>query len=99
MMVDYDEKQVPKSACYSLVQIISAAVLASNTIAAPLSIAEATQAIDNAYPMKDRQQEMLYDGSYEGLAEPFSRKRAPSKGVHLENEMIETVHDLYDLEG
>jgi hypothetical protein len=49
--------------------------------------------------MKDRQQEMLYDGSYEGLAEPFSRKRAPSKGVHLENEMIETVHDLYDLEG
>lgn len=92
-----DNKLIPKSACYSLVQIIAATAVASLQTDAPLSIEEATDVLCLAYPMKDRQQEMLYDGCFKGLAEPFSRTRAPSTGVGLDHEMICTVQDLYDI--
>jgi hypothetical protein len=92
-----DVKPIPKSACYSLTQIIGASVILSNGTDMPLTTEEATHTLIRAYPMRDKQQEMLYDGNWGGLAEPFSCKYAQKTGVDLENRMIESVDSLYDL--
>lgn len=95
--MEKEYKNVPKSRCYSMEQIIRAVRSASESVGCLLSLAEATEAIDQTYGRSiDDVCEMLFDGSWKGLAEPYSKKWAPKKGVELENKMIDVICDLYN---
>lgn len=83
---------LPKRRCYSLIQIICAAVSAGEGMGEPVSIAEATDALYRIYP-QGNPCEMLHDGSWRSLTEPYSAKFQYT-GVELENKMIDSVCEL-----
>lgn len=87
--------RVAKKDCYRLEQLIGAAVSAGEAMGATVSIAEATDTLVSVYS-RGNPCEMLYDGSWSGLAEPYSEKFAPRIGVDLENKMIDAVNLLYN---
>jgi hypothetical protein len=82
---------IAKSRCVSLCDLIAAACEAGIKVGVPLSLAEATHALENVY----HGEEMLFDGAYQGLAQAYCVDR-PWDEDKLREHMGDVPSHLYN---